>query len=71
MSKDLPKMKTPVCIIWGRQDGVTPPAVAVEFSEKLPDNDLFWIDKCGHAAMMEHPDTFNEILLSWLRARNL
>lgn len=69
MAKDLPKMTTPVCIIWGKQDGVTPPEVAKEFHEKLPDSDLFWIDKCGHAAMMEHPDEFNEVLAAWLEKR--
>jgi len=69
MANDLPKMKTPTCIIWGKNDGVTPPNVAVEFDEKLPDSDLFWIDKCGHAAMMEHPDEFNTILHKWLKER--
>jgi pimeloyl-ACP methyl ester carboxylesterase len=71
MSKDLPNMHTPTCIIWGKQDGVTPPKVAEEFHEKLPDSDLFWIDKCGHAAMMEHPLQFNDILHKWLMDRNL
>lgn len=71
MSKDLPKMNTPICIIWGKQDGVTPPNVAEEFHEKLPDSDLFWIDKCGHAAMMEHPDEFNEVLNGWLTKKGL
>ncbi|GAK97981.1 2-hydroxy-6-oxo-6-phenylhexa-2,4-dienoate hydrolase [Nonlabens tegetincola] len=69
MAKDLPKMNTPTCIIWGRQDNVTPPEVADEFHEKLPDSDLFWIDKCGHAAMMEHPEEFNTILDKWLKDR--
>lgn len=69
MAKDLPKMETPTCIIWGKQDNVTPPEVAEEFNELLPDSDLFWIDKCGHAAMMEHPDEFNIILESWLKSR--
>ena len=69
MSKDLPHMNTPTCIIWGKNDTVTPPEVALEFNELLPDSELFWIDKCGHAAMMEHPDTFNEILLDWLQKR--
>jgi pimeloyl-ACP methyl ester carboxylesterase len=69
MAKDLPKMKTPVCIIWGKNDSVTPPEVAVEFDELLPDSDLFWIDKCGHAAMMEHPEEFNTILNGWLEKR--
>jgi 2-hydroxy-6-oxonona-2,4-dienedioate hydrolase len=71
MGKDLPKMNTPTCIIWGENDSVTPPEVGKEFHEKLPDSDLFWIKKCGHAAMMEHPDTFNEILIAWLEKRSL
>ena len=70
MAKDLPKMQTPTCIIWGKNDTVTPPEVAEEFHELLPDSDLFWIDKCGHAAMMEHPDEFNKILNGWLEKRN-
>ena len=69
MGKDLPNMSVPTCIIWGKNDTVTPPEVAVEFNQLLPDSDLFWIDKCGHAAMMEHPDTFNEILYKWLTDR--
>ncbi|MHA7842250.1 MAG: alpha/beta fold hydrolase [Winogradskyella sp.] len=69
MAKDLPKMNTPTCIIWGKNDNVTPPEVAEEFHELLPDSDLFWIDKCGHAAMMEHPEEFNKILNSWLEKR--
>jgi pimeloyl-ACP methyl ester carboxylesterase len=69
MSKDLPKMTTPTCIIWGKNDTVTPPDVAKEFNDLLPDSDLFWIDKCGHAAMMEHPDEFNNILHAWLKSR--
>lgn len=70
MSKDLPKMKTPTCIIWGENDSVTPPNVAKEFHELLPDSDLFWIKKCGHAPMMEHPEEFNTILDAWLTKRN-
>ncbi len=70
MSKDLPDMNTPTCIIWGKNDVVTPPEVAEVFQELLPDSDLFWIDKCGHAAMMEHPAEFNQILLQWLSDRS-
>lgn len=70
MAKDLPKMKTPTCIIWGENDSVTPPDVAELFDELLPDSELFWIKKCGHAAMMEHPEEFNQILDAWLTKRN-
>ncbi|TAI46879.1 alpha/beta fold hydrolase [Flagellimonas allohymeniacidonis] len=70
MSKDLPHMQTPTCIIWGENDSVTPPNVAKEFHELLPDSELFWIEKCGHAPMMEHPEEFNKILEAWLDKRN-
>ena len=69
MAKELPKMKAPTAIIWGEDDSVTPPNVAEEFNQLLPDSNLYWIEKCGHAPMMEHPDRFNEILEEWLELR--
>ena len=69
MAKDLPKMKLPCLIIWGKNDNVTPPEVGIEFNNLLPNSDLSWIDRCGHAPMMEHPEKFNEILLNWLKAK--
>lgn len=67
MLNDLSKITQPVCLIWGKQDNVTPPEVAVDMNKFLPNSELFWIDQCGHAAMMEKPDEFNEILYSWLK----
>ena len=69
MAKDLKKLKMPVCLIWGKQDIVTPPEVAEEFHRLLPDSDLYWIDKSGHAPMMERPKEFNEILEKWFKRR--
>ena len=43
----------------------------VEFNRLLPNSDLYWVDKCGHAPMMEHPEEFNRILENWLKERNL
>ncbi|MFT6994467.1 MAG: 2-hydroxy-6-oxonona-2,4-dienedioate hydrolase [Maribacter sp.] len=69
MAQDLPSMTTPTCIIWGKNDAVTPPDVAELFHELLPDSDLYWIKECGHAPMMEHPQQFNAILDAWLQKR--
>ncbi len=71
MESDLPDMSIPSCIIWGKNDTVTPPDVGELFHEKLPDSDLFWIDECGHAPMMEHPEEFNKILSTWYDARGI
>lgn len=67
MQNELPNIKCPTCIIWGKQDNVTPPDVAIEMNRLIPNSELFWIDQCGHAAMMEKPAEFNEILYNWLK----
>jgi len=69
MAKDLPHIHVPTCLIWGRDDKVTPPEVAEDFKKLLPDADLYWIDKCGHAPMMEHPQEFIRIMDKWLIER--
>jgi pimeloyl-ACP methyl ester carboxylesterase len=66
MRKDIPNIQCPVCLIWGKQDGITPPNVAEEFHALLPDSELHWIDRCSHAAMMERPEEFNDILNGFL-----
>ena len=66
MSKDLPKIKIPTAIIWGENDIVTPPEVGQDFHRLLPNSSLFWIEKCGHAPMMEHPNQFNAHMENWL-----
>jgi pimeloyl-ACP methyl ester carboxylesterase len=71
MAKDLPKMHVQTCLIWGKNDLVTPPAVAEEFNELLPNPTLYWINECGHAAMMEQPVEFNRLLEEWLSHTHL
>lgn len=66
MAEELHTIKCPVCLIWGKQDTITPPEVAEDFHKLLPNNELFWIDECGHAPMMEQPLIFNSILDTWL-----
>ena len=67
MAKELPNMKQNTCILWGKNDTVTPPEVAEEFNKLLPNSDLFWFDKCGHAPMMEHPIDFANTCVEWLK----
>jgi len=66
MSKEIHKIKVPVCLIWGRDDKITPPEVAVEFHQLLTDSELNWVDNCGHAPMMERPVEFNAHLKKFL-----
>ncbi|MFZ4100463.1 MAG: alpha/beta fold hydrolase [Sphingobacterium thalpophilum] len=66
MSEDIHKIKVPVCLIWGKNDKITPPDVALEFNQLLPDSELNWVDLCGHAPMMERPLEFNAHLRKFL-----
>lgn len=66
MKSELRKITMPVSLIWGRDDKITPPEVAIEFNELMPNSELHWIDKCGHAPMMEQPEEFNKYLKLFL-----
>jgi len=66
MAEELPNMTMPTCLIWGKQDTITPPEVGEEFNKLMPNSELFWMDKCGHAPMMEKPEEFNSIYRKWL-----
>jgi len=66
LSDKLLNIKVPSLLIWGRNDTITPPFVAEKFKELLPNARLEFIDKCGHAPMMEQPELFNKILEDFL-----
>ncbi len=66
MRDDVVKIQAPTLLIWGLNDNITPPRVAHEFDKLIPNTELRFIDKCGHAPMMERPEIFNNILKSFL-----
>jgi 2-hydroxy-6-oxonona-2,4-dienedioate hydrolase len=71
LSDELRDIKVPTCLIWGKNDTITPPMVAEEFKQLLPNSELHWIDKCGHAPMMEVPAEFNEVLSGFLERHSV
>ncbi|MBL7726442.1 MAG: alpha/beta hydrolase [Dinghuibacter sp.] len=66
LGKELNNIKIPTLLIWGRNDTITPPFVGEEFKKLIPNSELHFIDKCGHAPMMEVPGAFNTILAGFL-----
>lgn len=66
LGDELNKIKIPTCLIWGNNDTITPPFVGEEFHKLMPNSELHFIDKCGHAPMMEVPEAFNHILETFL-----
>jgi 2-hydroxy-6-oxonona-2,4-dienedioate hydrolase len=70
LGDEVNQIKVPTLLIWGNNDAITPPFVGEEFRKLIPNSELYFIDKCGHAPMMERPDEFNTILLKFLRKLN-
>jgi pimeloyl-ACP methyl ester carboxylesterase len=66
LGEELNQIKQPTLLIWGSNDIVTPPFVGKEFNRLIPNSELHFIDKCGHAPMMEVPAEFNKILHEFL-----
>ena len=66
LGEELNQIQQPTLLIWGKNDIVTPPFVAEEFKKLIPNSQLHFIDKCGHAPMMEVPFEFNIILEKFL-----
>lgn len=66
LGNELNQINKPTCLIWGNNDTITPPFVGQEFNKLIPNSELHFIDKCGHAPMMEVPEEFNRILEDFL-----
>jgi pimeloyl-ACP methyl ester carboxylesterase len=58
----------PTLIVWGRQDRITPPPVAERFRALIPDSELAFLPRCGHAPMLEQPAAFSRAVRAWLEA---
>ncbi len=67
LGEELNNIKQPTLLIWGNNDTITPPFVAREFQRLIPNSELHFVDKCGHAPMMEQPAEFNGVLHKFLK----
>jgi 2-hydroxy-6-oxonona-2,4-dienedioate hydrolase len=70
LGEEVNQIKQPTLLIWGNNDTITPPFVGREFQRLIPNSELHFIDKCGHAPMMEVPEEFNRILHKFLTKLN-
>lgn len=70
LAEEVAKISAPTLLIWGNNDTITPPFVGEEFHKLIPNSQLFFIDKCGHAPMMEQPEEFNRYLGRFLNEIN-
>lgn len=62
------KLNTEVLLIWGLQDKITPPEVALHFHDLLRNGTVQFIDQCGHLPMIEQSDIYTRKILSFINA---
>lgn len=67
LGERLPKIKTPVQVIWGRHDPFLPISNAEYLAARLPNVKLDIIDS-GHLVWEDAAETYASIVLNWARA---
>jgi len=67
LGDEIHRITAPTLLVWGRQDIVTPPEAALEFESKIKSSKLVWLERCGHAPMIECADEFANLLQEFVR----
>jgi len=67
MNEDLKQIKTPILLIWGGNDPITPPVIGAEFHQLLSNSELHYIDNCGHVPTQEKPTEVIELINKFFR----
>jgi pimeloyl-ACP methyl ester carboxylesterase len=65
---DLSSITIPTLVLVGDQDALTPPDIAREMAEAIPNARLSVIPDSGHVSTLEQPDAVTAALLDWLDA---
>jgi pimeloyl-ACP methyl ester carboxylesterase len=63
---ELAEIHVPVLVLVGEHDGPSPPSVAREMAETVPNGRLEVLSGAGHLSNLEAPEAFNRALTSYL-----
>jgi pimeloyl-ACP methyl ester carboxylesterase len=59
-------VKAPTLLVWGREDNLVPVEDADEFERLIPNARKVIMEDTGHCAMIERPETFNQLVVDFL-----
>ncbi len=59
----LEQTEIPTKIIWAKNDPIAVPLIAELIHKEIPNNQLFWLENCGHFLMLEKPKEFIKLVL--------
>lgn len=68
MTASLPVLRVPTLVLVGREDLLTPPALAESMARGLPRARLITIPGAGHLATLEQPDLCNRAISEFIEA---
>lgn len=71
LRQDLERIGCPTLVVWGTHDPLVPLRHAFEYDALIPDSRVAVLDDCGHMAMVERPDAFNDMLDRFVTERPL
>ena len=66
-SLDISKVSTPVSILWGQKDTITPPRQANKMNERLPNSNLKFFPDWTHAPYISHPEELADAIAEELK----
>ncbi len=68
--EDLSRIDAPTLVIYGENDGVTPPSLSKQLAAGISGAELVEIADAGHLANQERPHDFNRALVDFLTRRS-
>jgi 3-oxoadipate enol-lactonase len=68
LTAHLPQIRVPTRVVVGRDDVITPPALAEAMASAIPGATLTVLERAGHVSNLEAPAAFNAELLALLDA---
>jgi pimeloyl-ACP methyl ester carboxylesterase len=63
----LASIRCPTLVLVGREDALTPVALAREIASGIPGAKLKIVPDCGHLSTLERPEAVNRALRAWLK----
>ena len=68
LKKRIHRLAAPTLIVWGRADGVIPPAYAQEFARRIAHSRVELIDAAGHVPHLEQAEQVARLVRDFLAA---
>ncbi|HEX2238226.1 MAG TPA: alpha/beta hydrolase [Gammaproteobacteria bacterium] len=62
----LPDIRCPTLVLCGREDSLTPPELAQEMADTIPNSRLVIIKESGHLSAIEQPEQVTASMREWL-----